>query len=627
MQLPHYLKINLSDQSVENYPIDEAMFSKFIGGKILAAKLLYDLLPQGTDPLSPESILIINTGPMNGTGAPSSSRFNLTFKNVLTGGIASSNCGGQFGVMLKKAGVDGLILTGRAASPVTIEIVDGEIAFLDASHLWGMDAEVTQTHFQKPYGKLVIGPAGENGVRYACAVSGERVAGRGGAGAVMGVKNLKALVAYGSKKQPIDDSKAFNAYLKQWIHFLKNHPMTGRTLGRYGTAGLVNIANANNALPTHNFKSGHFDAAESISGETLADTSLVKNSGCISCPIRCERRVIIDGREVKGPEYETVGLFGSNIDCGDLNFINAINYEADILGIDTISLGGTIAFAMELQERGMADFGLSFGKTDGILETIRQIARGEGRCAELGMGSKWLSERYGGKDFAIHAKGMELAAYEPRRSVGMGLGYATSNRGGCHLNGGYLALIESVGVLSVDSQTPKGKPELTIFFQNMMEAISAAGFCLFTAQATIPGIFYKLGPAHPITRFVNKAAIASRFALRPVWKLLPDLMPIHAIPILPQAKAIELATGMRMTVGKLLQVGERGFNMERLFNLREGLTKADDSLPERLTSEPQSVGDPMTVVNLEAMLPVYYRVRGWDAEGVPTPKKRQQLGI
>ncbi|MDN5353056.1 MAG: aldehyde:ferredoxin oxidoreductase [Clostridiales bacterium] len=395
MYLPHYLKINLNNQTVVPFPIDEAMFSQYLGGKILGAKLLYDLLPAGLDPLSPDAVLIVNTGPMNGTGAPSSSRFNMTFKNVLTGGIASSNCGGQFGVMLKRAGVDGLIITGRSEKPVTIAIVDGEVTFTDATALWGLDTEAVQTHFHKQYGKLVIGPAGENGVHYACAVSGERVAGRGGAGALMGSKRIKALVAFGTKKQPIYNKPAFDRYVKQWVHFLKSHPMTGRTLGRYGSAGLVNIANANNALPTHNFKRGHFEHADAISGETLAETLLVKNSGCISCPIRCERRVMVNDKEVKGPEYETVGLFGANIDNADLSWINAVNYEADILGLDTISLGGTIAFAMELQERGITDFGLSFGNTDGLLHVIRQIAHGKGRCAELGMGSKWLSEKYG----------------------------------------------------------------------------------------------------------------------------------------------------------------------------------------------------------------------------------------
>jgi aldehyde:ferredoxin oxidoreductase len=627
MNIPKYVIINLNSETVSNYNIHKELFEKYLGGKALAARILYDLLPKGTEPLSPEAILIINTGPMNGTGAPSSSRFNLTFKNVLTNGIGSSNCGGQFGIMLKKAGLDGIIITGKASRPSTIEIIDGEVRILDASNLWGMDAEKTQEEFYMGYGKLVIGPAGENLVRYACALSGERVAGRCGAGAVMGSKNIKAIVAYGATRQKIYNKKKFDKYVGKWIKFLKNHPMTGKALGLYGTAGLVNSANSSGALPTHNFKKGYFDKADEISGETLAERYLIRNNGCISCPIRCERRVTVNGKEVKGPEYETVGLFGSNIDSTNLELINEINYEADILGLDTITLGGTLAFAMELQERGIKDFGLRFGYTDNIIEIIRKIAHAEGEYSELGQGSKWLSEKYGGKEYAIHSKGLELAAYEPRRSVGMGLGYATSNRGGCHLNGGYLALIESVGVLSIDKQTHKGKPELTIFFQNMMEAISSAGFCLFTAHAVIPALFFHLGPAHWITRIANKAIIGARYILRPIWSLLPGLIPFNSMMIMPHAQAVKLATGLNMTTGKLLQVGERGFNIERMFNIREGLTDKNDALPDRLTKTRQDERQANTVVCLDKMLPAYYKLRGWDNKGIPKKEKLKTLGI
>lgn len=627
MNLPKYVKIDLNTGTIQDFIISKKLFENYLGGKALGARLLFDLLPKGTEALSQNSILIINTSPMNGTGAPSSSRFNLTFKNVMTGGIASSNCGGQFGVMLKKAGFDGIILTGKAEHPSTIEIIDGEIHLVDASHLWGMDAEEVQEKFDDNYGKLVIGPAGENLVRYACAVSGERVAGRCGAGAVMGAKNIKAIVAYGTKKQEVYDKVKFDKYVKKWIKFLKSHPMTGKTLGRYGTAGLVNNANASSALPTHNFKRGHTNKAEAISGETLAENYLVRNNGCVSCPIRCERRVIVNGKEVKGPEFETVGLFGSNIDSYDLGIVNAINYKADILGMDTISLGGTLAFVMELQEKGIVDFGLKFEKTDNILEIIEKIAHCEGKYAELALGSKRLSEIYGGKDYAIHAKGLELAAYEPRRSVGMGLGYATSNRGGCHLNGGYLALIESVGVLSIDSQTHKGKPELTVFFQNMMEAVSAAGFCLFTAQSMIPALFFNLGPTHWVTRFTNKVFISARFVLGGIWDKMPWLIPFNTMYLLPQAEALKLATGLKMTTGWFLQIGERGFNMERMFNLREGLTCKDDMLPDRLTKTRQDEGKADSIVCIDKMMPRYYKVRGWDDKGIPTLKKLIKLGI
>lgn len=627
MNLPVYARIDLTTGDVSPYPISERLFEQYIGGKILGGKLLYDLMPKGTDALAPESVLIINTGPANGTGAPSSSRFNLSFKNVLTGGVASSNCGGQFGVMLRRAGFDGLILTGKAERLSYVEILDGHIAIRDASAFAGMDAEKVQEQFDRHWGKLVIGPAGENLVRYAGAMSGERMAGRCGAGAVLGSKNLKGLVAFGTKAAPVENKPALDKYVAKWVAFLQKHPMTGEALPRYGSAGLVSSANASGALPTRNFTKGRYEKFRDISGETLADTHLTRNSGCVSCPIRCERRVKVGGKEVKGPEYETVGLFGANIENNDLEWINEINYQADILGMDTISLAGTIAFAMELQEKGMADFGLHFGDIENIKDVIGKIARREGIYSELANGSKWLSDKYGGKEFAIHAKGLELASYEPRQSVGMGLGYATANRGGCHLNGGYLALIESVGVLSVDKNSPKGKAELTVMFQNMMEAISAGGFCLFTAQAVIPAFFFRLGPTHPITRFANGALASARFLLRPMWNLLPGLIPFNTMYLMPHAEVLKHVTGLRMTTGKLMQVGERGYNTERLFNLREGLTAKDDSLPDRLTRVPQQADDPKTIVPLDKMLPRYYKVRGWDSNGVPTPQKLRRLGI
>lgn len=627
MNLPVYARINLTTGEMSPYPISERLFEQYIGGKILGGKLLYDLMPKGTDALAPESVLIINTGPANGTGAPSSSRFNLSFKNVLTGGVASSNCGGQFGVMLRRAGFDGLILTGKAERLSYVEILDGHIAIRDASAFAGMDAEEVQEQFDKHWGKLVIGPAGENLVRYAGAMSGERMAGRCGAGAVLGSKNLKGLVAFGTKTAPVENKTALDKYVAKWVAFLQKHPMTGEALPRYGSAGLVSSANASGALPTRNFAKGRYERFRDISGETLADTHLTRNSGCVSCPIRCERRVKVGGKEVKGPEYETVGLFGANIENNDLEWINEINYQADILGMDTISLAGTIAFAMELQEKGMADFGLRFGDIENLKDVIGKIARREGIYSELANGSKWLSEKYGGKEFAIHAKGLELASYEPRQSVGMGLGYATANRGGCHLNGGYLALIESVGVLSVDKNSPKGKAELTVMFQNMMEAISAGGFCLFTAQAVIPAFFFRLGPTHPITRFANGALASARFLLRPMWNLLPGLIPFNTMYLMPHAEVLKHVTGLKMTTGKLMQAGERGYNTERLFNLREGLTAKDDSLPDRLTKVPQQADDPKTIVPLDKMLPRYYKVRGWNAQGVPTPKKLRRLGI
>ena len=626
MRTPVYAIIDLATRTSARYEIDESMYKKYIGGKMLGARLLYDLTPAGIDPLGPEAVVIINTSPANGTGAPCSSRFNMTFKNVLTGGIASSNCGGQFGVLLKRAGYDGIILRGQSDVPCVISIIDKQITISDAGDLWGKDTEETQLAFPKIYGKLVIGPAGEHLVRYAAAVSGERVAGRCGAGAVLGAKKIKAIVAYGTQRPEIAHREKFAKYTKKWVAFLRNHPMTGEALPNYGSAGLVSKANATNALPTHNFKYGHFKDAQAVSGETLADKHLVRNSSCISCPIRCERRVQIDGKEVKGPEYETCGFFGPNIDSTSMENMLRLNYQCDLLGMDTISLASTLAFAMELKENGVTDFDVSFGDSDNLSQIVEKIAVREGKFSDLANGSKWLSEKYGGKEYAMHSKGLEMASYEPRRSVGMGLGYATSNRGGCHLNGGYLALMESVGVLSMDALSIAAKPAFTAFFQNALEAISASGFCLFSAQSFVPAILFKLGPHHAVTRTVGKIATHLGFGVRALLGMLPILR-FNSVYLFPHAESLRLITGLPFYTGSFVRLGERGYNMERLYNYREGLTKKDDSLPDRLTKTPQDPNNPKTVVNLDKMLPVYYRIRGWDENGAPRKRTLRKLGI
>jgi aldehyde:ferredoxin oxidoreductase len=294
--------------------------------------------------------------------------------------------------------------------------------------------------------------------------------------------------------------------------------------------------------------------------------------------------------------------------------------------MDTISAGSTLAFAMELKERGMADLGVEFGNLKNLDDILRKIAMREGPGADLAEGSKRLAEKYGGGEFAMNSKGLEMASYEPRRSVGMGLGYATSNRGGCHLNGGYLALLESVGVISAEPQNPGGKAELTIFMQDALDAVSAAGFCLFSAQTFIPAIFFRLGPNHVITRLTGKILPLAG----PVVRLMlaaKSLLRFNSFFLLPHAEAIRLATGLPMYTGGFLKLGERSYNLERLFSNREGLGSKDDALPDRLTKTPQKPERPATVVPMEKMLPLYYKVRGWDKEGRPKRKKLARLGI
>jgi aldehyde:ferredoxin oxidoreductase len=626
LALPRYACIDLTSGAVSELPSSEDYFRLYLGGKALATRLLLDLTPPGLDPLSPEAVIIVNTGPLNGSGAPSASRFNMSFKNVLTGGIASTNCGGNFGFALRKAGYDGLVIKGAAASPTLIAIDDGAIELRDATELWGLTLSEAQAHFERGQEPFLIGPAGENQVYYAGVASGERIAGRCGGGAVFGAKKLKGLVASGKQPIPVFDKEKFKAFNAKWIKFLRSHPMTGEALPRYGSGGLVNKANASDALPTHNFQAGHYADADKFSGETLAETLLVKNSGCTSCPIRCERRVKSGENEIKGPEYETLGLFGASLEVDQLDAIIEINRVCDELGMDTISAAGTLAFAMELGEKGVRDFGVHSGDAEGILALLHKIAQREGVGDELAYGSKWLAEKYGGVEYAIHAKGLELASYEPRRSVGMGLGYATSNRGGCHLGGGYTALLESVGVLSLKPQSPHAKAQWTILMQNALDAISSGGNCLFSAQTFVPAVLYHLGPNHWVTRLAGNILTYTGWAITGLLHA-NGLLRFNTLYLFPHAESLRLATGINIKTGDFFALGDRCFNLERFYNLREGLTAADDTLPDRLLKDPQDPDNPRTVVPLEQMLGVYYRVRGWGKDGVPKPKKLRKLGL
>ena len=496
------LKIDLSTREISEYPWTDEDRRLYIGGKIMAAKILYDNLEKGTDPLGEDNMLVITTGPFSGAAAPCSSRFNISTLSPMTGFIASSNCGGNFGLNLKKSGYDALVLTGKSEEKIWIEIVNEEVQFHSAEELWGKLTGETQAILGGKTGKIVIGPAGENLVKFAAIVSEERVAGRAGVGAVMGSKNLKAVVASGTIALDLFDKEKTKALNKKWVMAIKAHPLTGIQLPKLGTAGLVSAMNAHKILATKNFKKGQYEDFEKISGELLAEKYLVKNKGCITCPIQCGRVVEVNGKAVKGPELETLGLLGSNIENNDIESIFEWNIQLDELGIDTISAAGTIAFAMELQEKGLWDSGLEFGKSDNISQIFEDIAFRRGIGDLLAEGSKRLSEKFGGKEYAIHAKGLELSAYEPRHAVGQGLGYAVSNRGGCHLNGGYLVVLEGLG-MNIDSLTPKAKAELTILFQNLMEAVSACGCCLFTTYPAIPG-FLISRPNSIITRIANK---------------------------------------------------------------------------------------------------------------------------
>lgn len=627
------LQINLSTGDVTDYPWTDKDRELYIGGKTMAAKILYDTLTGRENAYSEENPLIISTGPLTGTGAPSSSRFNISSLSPQTGFISSSNCGGTFGYHLKRAGIDALIITGRREERTWIEIDNGSVTFHNADDLWGTRVTECQRLLAEKmsskrgcdikFGKLCIGPAGENLVRYSAVISDERAAGRTGMGAVLGWKNVKAIAVCGNHDTPLHDPSATKKWCQKWFRYLRNHPLTGNQLPRMGTAGLVSSMQMRGLLATKNYTEGRFEHFDKVNGETLAEEYNIVNKGCLSCPIKCARTVTVEGEDVKGPELETLGLLGGGILNKDLYHILKWNKELDDLGLDTISASNTLAYAMEANERGLWNNGLKFGDIEGISKIWDDIAYRRGIGNELAEGSKRLSEKYGGKEFAMQSKGLELAAYEPRRAVGQGLGYAVSNRGGCHLNGGYLVILEGLG-LNIDAQTPHAKADFTMMFQDLMEMISATGQCLFTSYAFFPG-FLITRPNGAITTAANKLLPHLGWAIRLMNKF-PRVLAFH-LPVFHHTKMMQKAVGMPMTFGKYLQTGERGFNLERAVNVRFGVSAAKDSLPKRLTDVPQDPNDPRTRIPLEQMKKIYYQARGWDKSGIPTCRTLKKLKI
>ena len=622
------MAVDLTTETVTEYPWTDQQRELYLGGKIMAARILCDHLTGKEKPFSEENWVVISTGPLTGTGAPSSARFNISALSPQTGLLASSNCGGSFGFHLKKAGYDAIILKGKCDGHKWLEINEDQITFHDAGELWGTKVSECQELLakltgKKKFGKLCIGPAGENLVKYAGIISDERAAGRTGLGAVLGWKGLKAITVTGSKTVPVCDKEKTQAWIKKWVEYLQKHPLTGAQLPKLGTAGLVSSMQMHGLLSTKNYSAGQFEYFEEVSGERLAEEYNITNKGCLTCPIRCARTVTVEGKAVKGPELETLGLLGGNLCNRDLEKILEWNYQLDELGMDTISTANTIAWAMEANEKGLWDNGLEFGSVEGLSQIFDDIAHRRGIGDQLAEGSKRLSEIYGGKEFAMHSKGLELAAYEPRRAVGQGLGYAVSNRGGCHLNGGYLVILEGLG-LNVDTQTPKAKADFTMLFQDLMETISACGQCLFTSYAFFPG-FLLTKPNGVITQTVNAVATHIGGAVRFINKC-PRIAALD-LPVFHHTKMIRLATGMYMDFGKYVQIGERGYTMERLINTRFGVTAANDKLPMRLTDVPQDPDNPKTKIPLKQMKKTYYAARGWDKNGIPTEATLRRLKI
>jgi len=492
---------------------------------------------------------------------------------------------------------------------------------VEAGDLWGKGTYATQELLPKRFYHAVIGPAGENLVLYAGIVSNERIAGRTGVGAVMGSKRLKAVSVKGSRKLEMDDPEAFKQYTKYVRELFADHPVLGSSMKRFGTGAIVNTTNARGILPTRNFQKGHFPDAMKISGEWTEEHELkgVKTS-CIHCPVTCGRDVELEGKGiVKGPEYETLALMGSNLEIADIKKVNEWNFLADDLGMDSISLGAVLSFAMELGERGMLDVPVHFGDPDGVSELIQDIGHRRGLGNDLADGVKKMAERHGGHAFAMHVKGLELSAYDPRGSYAQGVEYATTNRGGCHVQGASMYL-ESVGPLTINPQNLRLKADIPVVQQNLACAINSMVLCIFTTYGMIPKSVHEMSP----DSFLHRSL---RFALEHTpGAVLRGAMSRKGKPMLWFEKWLTYITGTPFSSGHLQEIGGRIFNLERMYNLREGLTAKDDTLPLRMLEEPifpgQTRGHP-----LDRLLPRYYENRGWDADGVPTRRTLERLQV
>ncbi len=582
------LDIDLTNGSVKEVSLDMEIARLFLGGRGLGARLLWDLVGPEVEPLSPENVLIFTTGPITASGSQTSNRFNVSSKSPLTGTILHANSGGWWGMQFKRTGYDALIVRGRADSPVMIEITPRGVEIKDAGHLWGKGVfETTEALGQNRNKRnvLCIGPAGENLVRFAAIMNDkERSLARGGPGAVMGSKNLKAIVVEGDEKNQPADRDQFKFMLYETGKLLKASPLTSQALPEFGTAVIMNVINEIGVLPTRNFQQSQFESADKISGEAITDQILVKNQACWACPITCTRITkTSNDQEGEGPEYETAWAFGAQCGIDDLEAVTEANYLCNDLGLDTISMGNTIGCAMELGERGLLENKFGFGQAEKLGELIRDTAHRRGIGADLAEGSYRMAEKYGVPQLSMTVKKLEMPAYDPRGMQGQGLVYATGNRGACHETGNMLGPEVLALPRLIDRFATQGKAGIVSVHQDSAAVIDSLVYCKFT-----------------------NLAVAEEFF----------------------ARTLTAVTGVNFTVDDLMMVGERVWTLERLYNLREGFTSEDDTLPERMLKEPISDGPSEGfTVKLAPMLEEYYAFREWDQNGVPKPEKLKELSL
>ncbi|KIN82279.1 aldehyde ferredoxin oxidoreductase family protein [Clostridium botulinum] len=592
------LRIDLTNRECTLEPLDEEKAKKFIGARGLGVKTLLEEIDPKIEPLSIENKLVIVTGPITGAPMPTSGRYMVVTKAPLTGTIAISNSGGKWGTELKNAGYDMIIVQGKSDVPVYVNIEDDKIEIKEANHLWGKTSlettEILCNENNERAKVLCIGPAGEKLSLMAAIMNDiDRAAGRGGVGAVMGSKNLKAIVVKGSGKVKVFNEEEAKKVSLEKIKILREDPVAGGGLPTYGSAVLVNIINENGVHPVRNFQKSYTDEADKISGETLTEDCLVRKNPCYRCPIACGRWVKLDdGTECGGPEYETLWSFGSDCDVYDLNVINVANMLCNEYGLDTISAGATIAAAMELYEKGyikdedIKEDGLSlkWGDAEAVVGWTKKMALREGFGDKMADGSYRLCESYGVPEFSMTVKKQELPAYDPRGIQGHGITYAVNNRGGCHIKG-YMISPEILGYPEkLDRFSLEGKAAYAKIFHDLTAVIDSLGLCIFTT--------FGLG--------------------------VQDYVDMYNVVV----------GGKLHDAESIMEAGDRIWTLEKLFNLEAGIDSSHDTLPKRLLKEPIPEGPSKGYVHkLSELLPEYYAVRGWDKNGIPTEDTLKKLGL
>ena len=603
------LYFDLSSSKVHIGDMNEEWAHQFIGGSGLGAKILYELTNERTDPLGPENPLIFMTGPFTGTAVPLSGRHAVVSRSPLTGIFGESDVGGTWGANLKKAGFDGMIITGKSENPVYLWVHNGEWEIRNASHLWGKDTyEIDPLLKNETHEKAVvsaIGQAGENLVPMAAVMTDGkdgRAAGRCGMGAVMGSKNLKAIVVYGTGNVAVYNPETVTRLPKEVGAQINKNAENFR---KYGTSGSLSVFESMGTLPLQNWKFvGRWEeSAEKINGFTLAETLLTGRYFCDSCVLGCGRVVKVEsgpyaGVEGAGPEYETLALLGSNLLIDNLEALCFANELCNRFGLDTMSTGGAIAFGMEAYEKGLIDredtggIELRWGSAEAMIEMVKMIAQKKGLGEVLGKGVKRASEELGKNsvEFAMHIKGLELPAHDPRGYNAGAVGYATASRGGCHMAGlthTFERVLKSpeMGIPEpLDRFQIEGKGILAAKSQNLMGMMDSLKLCKFILFGGIT-----------ITHIVK-------------W--------YHDV------------TGNEMTIDDFVKTGERIFNLKRLYNVRLGISRKDDTLPFRsLTFKRMGKGLTPNLPPLGQMLSEYYEYRGWSEEGIPTPEKLKELGL